>query len=100
VIACGKILVRLLFLLSLLSLLVGGAIPAAAGSAAPPGPGPPDLGARARRLTSDLKKHGFEVSAGEFLLYRVADCPYSFAVMGTCYFNNPAAPYVLPVVPF
>ncbi len=49
---------------------------------------------------ADLKKRGFEVAGGGFQLWRIEDCPQSFEVMETCYFNNPAAPYVLAVVPY
>lgn len=97
-IACLKTIVRPLFVLSLLFL--SGAFPASAGSVTPQGKAPTDVNERARSFASVVKKHGFEVSLGEFVLYSIADCPYSFAVMGSCYFNNPTAPYVLPVVPF
>jgi hypothetical protein len=90
----GRFLVRLLFVFSLLL----GSITTA--GAAPAGDAPPDVGARAHRFATDLKKQGFEVRTGDFLLYRIADCEISFPVMGTCYFNNPAAPYILPVVPY
>jgi hypothetical protein len=63
VIACRKILVRLLFVLSLLSLLLSGAIPAAAGSAPPPAQAPTSVGARVRLFASDLTKQDFSVWA-------------------------------------
>lgn len=47
----------------------------------------------------ELKKEGYEVSRGYFRLYTTDDCPYSWATMESCYGNNPAAPYVSPVLP-
>ncbi len=52
------------------------------------------------QFAADLRKRGFEVAEGGFQLWSIEDCPQSFAVMGTCYFNNPAAPYVMAVVPY
>lgn len=46
------------------------------------------------QFTAELKKEGFEVAQGYFQLWRIEDCPKFFDVMGTCYFNNPTAPYV------
>ncbi|MFH1139800.1 MAG: hypothetical protein V1816_27295 [Pseudomonadota bacterium] len=54
----------------------------------------------ADRLISELTKQGYEVERGYFKLYTKDECPYSYEVMETCYGNNPAAPYVLPVVPY
>jgi hypothetical protein len=48
----------------------------------------------AERVIGALAARGFEVSRGYFRLYTQDDCPYSFAVMDSCYGNNPAAPYV------
>ncbi|MDD3259007.1 MAG: hypothetical protein WC345_02145 [Smithellaceae bacterium] len=52
------------------------------------------------QFTAELKMDGFEVAQGYFQLWRIEDCPESFDVMGTCYFNNPTAPYVMSVLPF
>jgi hypothetical protein len=54
---------------------------------------------KARRLMNSLKKQGFQVQRGYFRLYTNADCPTSFAEIGTCWGNNPAAPYVQFAVP-
>ncbi len=51
-------------------------------------------------FVAGLRKGGFEVSEGGFRLWAIEDCPQSYEVMGTCYFNNPAAPYVMAVVPY
>ena len=53
----------------------------------------------AQQLTNVLQTQGFEVSQGYFKLYQKGDCDYSYAVMKCCYANNPAAPYVMPVLP-
>jgi hypothetical protein len=52
----------------------------------------------ATALADDLTRRQYDVADGYATLYTDADCDTSFAVMGTCYGNNPAAPYVLPVV--
>jgi hypothetical protein len=53
----------------------------------------------ARRLMHQLDKQGYEVLRGYFKVYTTDDCDLSYKVMHTCYANNPAAPYVVPVVP-
>jgi len=50
-------------------------------------------------LTDDLTSRGFEVLRGYFKLYTEDDCAYSYERMKSCFGNNPAAPYVIPVVP-
>ncbi|QGF22584.1 hypothetical protein [Raineyella fluvialis] len=47
-----------------------------------------------------LQKRGFEVGQGGFKLWGVDECPATYALMGSCYFNNPTAPYVVPTVPY
>lgn len=46
-----------------------------------------------------LEKRGFEVGEGDFTMWGIDECPASYALMGTCYFNNPTAPYNLAVLP-
>lgn len=53
----------------------------------------------ALRLASDLTQRQYDVAEGYVRLYTQADCATSYDVMKSCYANNPAAPYVLPVVP-
>jgi len=53
----------------------------------------------ARHLMHDLKKHGFEVRRGYFKNYSADDCDYTYNKIGSCYGNNPAAPYVVLTVP-
>ena len=60
---------------------------------------PPAIESAAQQLTSALQTQGFEVSRGYFKLYQKGDCDYSYVVMKCCYANNPAAPYVMPVLP-
>ena len=53
-----------------------------------------------KSLIFELNQQGFQVERGYFKLYTEADCTYSYAIMRTCYGNNPAAPYVVPVMPY
>jgi hypothetical protein len=55
---------------------------------------------KAQLLISDLTEQGYEVQRGYLKLYTTDDCEYSYRVMENCYGNNPAAPYVLPAVPY
>ena len=41
----------------------------------------------------------YQVASGYPKLYTQADCPASYAVLKNCLGNNPAAPYILPIVP-
>ena len=72
----------------------------AAHGALPGQKGHAEVGISVDQFKAELKKRGFEAAEGNFLLWTIEDCPQSFEVMGTCYFNNPAAPYVLAVVPY
>lgn len=90
---------RIIFTVFVLA-IVWGAIPASAGSVLPREKAPDEVGISVDQFVADLEERGFEVAQGGFQLWRIEDCPQSFAVMGTCYFNNPAAPYVLAVVPY
>jgi len=54
---------------------------------------------QARWLMHGLKKQGFEVSRGYFKLWTVDDCGYTSEKIGSCYGNNPAAPYVIMTLP-
>ena len=49
-------------------------------------------------LESELRSQGMEVSIGYPKMYTQADCVYSYPVFGSCFGNNPASPYVIPVV--
>jgi hypothetical protein len=52
------------------------------------------------QLVHLLERRGFEVVEGGFQMWRIEDCPDSFEVMETCFFNNPAAPYIMAVMPY
>jgi hypothetical protein len=58
----------------------------------------PGTGKFVRRLVRDLRNSGLEVSLGYPRLYTPEDCAYTYRVFQNCYGNNPAAPYVIPVV--
>lgn len=60
---------------------------------------PGTIESTARRLTHQLEAQGYAVARGYAKLYTAADCDASYAIMHTCYSNNPAAPYVMPVLP-
>lgn len=55
---------------------------------------PASIERKVEQVSDELTKLGFEVTSGYFRLYTQDDCQYSFPVMGTCYANNPAAPYI------
>jgi hypothetical protein len=93
----SKILVCLQLVVFLL--MVGGMAPASADSPIPKNKVPLQVEITTRRLTDGLKQQGYEVAPGYFKLYRERDCPYSYEVLHSCLGNNPAAPYVLPIVP-
>lgn len=93
-----KAIMGALFILGLL--VLGGAPAASAANVPTTKKISPEVGISVDQFKVHLEKRGFEVAEGYFKLYRIEDCPQSFEVMETCYFNNPAAPYVLPVVPF
>lgn len=52
-----------------------------------------------RQLANDLSQRQYGVARGYVKLYTQDDCATSYMVMKSCYANNPAAPYILPVVP-
>lgn len=53
-------------------------------------------------LTGDLVSNlsaNYEVASGYPELYTQDDCQYTYSALRNCLGNNPAAPYILPVVP-
>ncbi len=96
---------RQLFLILLaLILLLGSAVPAFANSPIskslmPVNKAPDEVENTARRLIRNLERDGYQAARGYFKLYTQADCSYSYEVLKTCLGNNPAAPYILPIVP-
>ncbi len=93
----GYRLLSLLIALAMLSLVL--AASAAAGSPMPENKVPGWVESKARRLANGFKQQGYEVARGYFKLYTQEDCPYTYEVLHSCLGNNPAAPYVIPVVP-
>ena len=92
-----RTLVRSLFVLLLVFL--AGAPAASADRVAPESNTSAEAGIGGGRLKAELKQQGFEVKEGYFNLWGIEQCPETFELMGTCFFNNPAAPYVVSVVP-
>ncbi len=80
-------------------LIVAGSAPAAADSQVPVNQVPEPVERTAQGLTDSLRQQGYDVARGYFKLYTQNDCQYSYAVLHSCLGNNPAAPYVLPIVP-
>jgi hypothetical protein len=58
----------------------------------------PGTGNFVQSLVRELRSSGLEVSVGYPTLWTAADCAYSYPVYHNCFGNNPAAPYVVPVV--
>jgi hypothetical protein len=58
----------------------------------------PGTGNFVERLILQLRSAGMEVSVGYPSVYTQADCAYSYEVFQNCFGNNPASPYVMPVV--
>ena len=49
-------------------------------------------------VVDQLRSQGMEVSVGYPRMYTQAESVYTYPVFHSCYGNNPASPYVLPVV--
>jgi hypothetical protein len=60
---------------------------------------PGSIESTARRLANNLTHDGYEVARGYFKLYTKDDCGASYAAVGSCFGNNPAAPYVTMALP-
>jgi len=58
----------------------------------------PGRGNFVQRFIRELRGNGLEVSVGYPRVYTQADCAYSYAVFNNCFGNNPASPYVMPIV--
>src|SRR3990172_2654316 len=92
-----KILVCFIFLFSLV--LVKGNFRASGDSPMPENKVPGSVESKAHKLINSLNKQGFEIERGYFRLYTNEDCPTSYEEIGTCWGNNPAAPYVQFSIP-
>ncbi len=96
-----KLLYRLVAWLTAAALVLaaGGGMSPTAARAAPAQDLPPDLETLVQTFMTDLGAR-FNVGRGYVKLYTQEDCTnYSYPVMKTCFGNNPAAPYLIPVVP-
>jgi len=58
----------------------------------------PGTGNFVQTFVRDLRARGLEVSVGYPRLYTLADCADSYEVFRNCFGNNPASPYVMPIV--
>jgi len=58
----------------------------------------PGTGNFVQRLIRDLRGNGMEVSVGYPRVYTQADCPDSYEAFHNCFGNNPASPYLMPIV--
>lgn len=60
---------------------------------------PESLERKVRNLQADLEAKGYEVTRGFWDLFTIEDCRFAIAIIGNCFGNNPAAPYINPSVP-
>jgi len=58
----------------------------------------PGTGNFVQKFMRDLRDRGMEVTVGYPRLYTQADCAYSYDVFKNCFGNNPASPYLMPIV--
>ena len=59
----------------------------------------PAAGQVTNALVRDLRRKRYQVTRGYPKLYTLEDCEqYSFPIMKNCFGNNPAAPYIFPIV--
>lgn len=94
---------RLLFVrLSLLVViaLLAAVQPAVAGPTPPAHTKNETLAGTTADITDSLSSLNLEVREGYFQTWGIEQCLPTFELMGSCYFNNPAAPYILPAVPY
>jgi hypothetical protein len=84
--------------------LFGALVPSAQADQSPSGRGEgqrlvAQLEGKVHRLQAALRARGYEVARGSTKLFTTDDCKYPMEVLESCLGNNPAAPYVIPVVP-
>ena len=93
---------ELLVCLSLLVavMLLATELPAAADPTPPPDSKSQTLDETAALVAHSLTGLDLEVLEGYFQMWGADECLPTFELMGSCFFNNPAAPYVLSVLPY
>jgi len=60
---------------------------------------PPSLEQKVQDFRSSLEASGYEVERGYWQLWSAEDCKYPLKTVGSCYGNNPTAPYVMAFLP-
>ncbi len=60
---------------------------------------PPQLESKVEAVIATLRASGYEVARGYWKTFDIDQCTFAIQVLGNCLGNNPAAPYVLPIVP-
>ena len=93
--AAGVASVGTWFACSVLASVLGATVVTAAPSRPQPSP---VTGNFEQQLIRELRSMDLEVSVGYPRVYDQADCAYSYPVFKNCFGNNPASPYVMPVV--
>ena len=93
-----QILNRLSLLVVVMLFVIG--LPATAGATSTATTQDETLDETAANLTNSLELLGLEIQEGYFQMWGIDECLATFELMGTCFFNNPAAPYVFPVLPY
>jgi hypothetical protein len=60
---------------------------------------PGSLESTVQSVMADLTARGYEVARGYWTVWGTDRCKYTIETLGNCLGNNPAAPYVLPILP-
>ena len=81
-------------------MLLAGGLPASAESTPPMDIKNQTLNLTANQITDSMKQLNLEVLEGYFQLWGGDECLPTYELMGSCFFNNPAAPYIFPVLPY
>lgn len=61
---------------------------------------PPSLEQKVGDFQGILRSQGYEVARGYWDLWTTEDCKFPLQTIGSCYGNNPTAPYVLAFLPY
>ena len=91
-------IVGLSLLVTVMLLITG--LSAAANSTLPKGIKNETLNKTESQIKNSLKQRDLQVQEGYFQMWGGDECLATFELMGSCFFNNPAAPYVFPVLPY